>query len=170
MKYKLQSGITLVSLTITIIVLSIIAGVAVYAGLDVIETAEVQTLNTNMLLIQIKCKTLSEKATFEKDDTLLKGTTVTSIMESASGDEYTKVNDLINKGVISTEEEHYNKYYLLTNQDLIDMGLEDAIVENEYYIINYETEEVIYTKGVEIEDVTYYKLSELQNSSSSESI
>ena len=170
MKYKSQKGITLIALTITLIVLSIIAGVVVYSGLDVVETAEIQTVNTNMLLIQIKCKTLSEKATFEKNDTLLKGTTLTSIMETATGNEYNKVNDLINKGVISTTEEHYSKYYLLSNQDLTDMGLEDATVENEYYIINYETEEVIFTKGVKKEENTYYKLSELKDLSTTESI
>lgn len=42
------------------------------------------------------------------------------------------------------------------------MGLEKINIDKGY-AVNYETEEVIYIKGFEANNSTYYKLSEMKN-------
>lgn len=144
-----QKGITLVMLVITIIVLIIITSVTVYTGTGVIKRASLQNLNTNMLLLQAKTKTLAEESRFNKDESNLKGKKVSEITEND------KITQLINENVIENAEQ----YYLLSQDDLNSMGLEKVKVE-EGYLVNYETDEIIYLKGFEANGETYYKLSE----------
>ena len=58
-----KNGIALITLCITIAILVIVAGALVYTGSNIVSAAKLQTLNTNMLLIQAKVKTISEKDT-----------------------------------------------------------------------------------------------------------
>lgn len=144
-----QKGITLVMLVITIIVLIIITSVTVYTGTGVIKRANLQNLNTNMLLLQAKTKTLEEESSFNKDESNLKGKKVSEITDN------NKITQLISDNIIENPE----KYYLLSQEDLNSMGLEKVKVE-EGYLVNYETAEIIYLKGFEANGETYYKLSE----------
>lgn len=63
-KNKTQ-GVTLVTLTITIIVLLIIAGITIYSSKDIIKNAKLEELKTNMLLIKAKAREYVEDATFK---------------------------------------------------------------------------------------------------------
>lgn len=58
-------GVTLVALSITIIVLLILAGIGVYSGKEIIQKAKLEELKTNMLLIQAKAREYLEDATFK---------------------------------------------------------------------------------------------------------
>lgn len=149
---KNQKGITIISLIITIILLLIISGVTVYIGTGVIKQATLQTINTNMMLIQAKTKTIAEQAKFNNNQDNYKGTVLSDI----SGNK--KIDKLIETGII----EDKSKYYLLSKDDLVSMGLEKIDIEDGY-IVNYETEEVIYVKGYENEGVTYHKLNDMKN-------
>lgn len=146
---KNQKGITLVTLIVTIIVLLIIGSITIYTGTGIIKRVNLQNLNTNMLLLQAKTKTLAEESKFNKDETKLKGTKVNDIVDNE------KINKLINANIIENPEE----YYLLTQEDLNSMGLEKVKIEDGY-LVNYETNEIIYIKGFEANGMTYYKLSE----------
>lgn len=147
-----QKGITIVSLVITIIVLIIITSVTVYTSVSVIKKANLQTINTNMMLIQAKTKTIAEQAKFNKDTSNYKGTLISNISDNQ------KILKLIDNGIIDDA----SKYYLLSNEDLQDLGLQKIDIEDGY-VVNYDTEEVIYVKGFENEGNTYYKLSELRS-------
>lgn len=149
---KSQKGITIVSLIITIIILLIIGGVTVYIGTSVIKQATLQTVNTNMMLIQAKTKTIAEQAKFNGNQDNYKGT----VLSEVSGNK--KIDKLLQTGII----EDTSKYYLLSKDDLVSMGLEKIEIEDGY-IVNYETEEVIYVKGYENEGVTYHKLNDMKN-------
>lgn len=148
---KNQKGITIVSLVITVILLIIITSVAVNIGTSVIKQANLQTINTNMMLIQAKTKTVSEQAKFNKDTSNYKGTLISDISDNQ------KILKLVDNGVIDDT----SKYYLLSSTDLQDLGLQKIDIEDGY-VVNYETEEVIYVKGFESNGTTYYKLSELR--------
>lgn len=149
---KNQKGITIVSLIITIILLLIISGITVYIGTGVIKQATLQTVNTNMMLIQAKTKTIAEQAKFNNNQDNYKGT----VLSDVSGNK--KIDKLIETGII----EDKSKHYLLSKDDLVSMGLEKIDIEDGY-IVNYETEEVIYVKGYENEGVTYHKLNDMKN-------
>lgn len=127
MKNK-QKGITMVSLVITIVVMIIITGVTVYTGTGVIKQATLQNVNTNMMLIQAKAKTIAEQAKFNKDTSNYKGTCIMDVSDNK------KIDELVNKGVI----EDVSKYYLLSQYDLFSMGLEKIDFEDGY-IVNYDT-------------------------------
>lgn len=147
-----ENGITIVSLVITIILLLIIGGITVTIGTQVIKQATLQTVNTNMMLIQAKTKTVAEQAKFNNNKDNYRGT----VLSEVSGNK--KIDKLLEKGII----EDTSKYYLLSQDDLVSMGLEKIDIEDGY-IVNYETEEVIYVKGYENQGVTYHKLNDMKN-------
>lgn len=149
---KNQKGITIVSLVITIILLLIIGGITVTIGTSVIKQANLQTVNTNMMLIQAKTKTIAEQAKFNNNQDNYKGT----VLSEVSGNK--KIDKLLEAGII----EDTSKYYLLSKEDLVSMGLEKIEIEDGY-IVNYETEEIIYVKGYENGGETYYKLDDMKN-------
>ena len=147
-----QKGITIVSLVITIIILLIIGGATVYIGTSVIKQATLQTVNTNMMLIQAKTKTIAEQAKFNNNQDNYKGT----VLSEVSGNK--KIDELLEVGVIDDA----SKFYLLSKDDLVSMGLEKIDIEDGY-IVNYETEEVIYVRGYENDGITYHKLTDMKN-------
>lgn len=152
MKKIEEKGITLTTLVITVIVMIIIASVGIYVGTNIIKQANLQNINTNMMLIQAKVKTISEQAKFNKDTSNYKGKKVIEVVGNK------KVDELVEKHVVENEE----NYYLLSQTDLNEMGLEKIEI-SEGYIVNYDSNEIIYVKGFEEKDHTYYKLSEMKN-------
>ncbi|MCI8637000.1 MAG: type II secretion system protein [Clostridia bacterium] len=59
------NGVTLIVLTITIVILLILAGIVLYYGKDTIKMAQIEELKTNMLLIQAKAREYVEDANFK---------------------------------------------------------------------------------------------------------
>lgn len=151
-KEEKVKGITIVALTITVIVLIILASIGIYTGTEIIKQANLQNINTNMMLIQAKTKTISEQAKFNKDTSNYKGTKVTEVTGNK------EVEKLLSENKIEDSE----NCYLLSQNDLNEMGLE-KVNEDSGYIVNYETNEIIYVKGFEAKDKTYYKLSEMKD-------
>jgi Tfp pilus assembly protein PilE len=147
-----KNGITMVVLVITIIVMIIITGVTVYTGTNVIKQASLQNINTNMMLIQAKTKTIEEQANFNDDTSVYKGTKIADVTNNKL------VEKLVSNNVIDDTE----NYYLLTQEDLNSMGLEKINIDDGY-VVNYDTNEIIYVRGYESDNITYYKLSDLKN-------
>lgn len=147
-----SKGITIVSLTVTVIVLLILGGITISAGGNILKKTNLQTINTNMMLIQAKVKTISEQAKFNKESSNYIGKLVSEIPDNQ------KINKLINDGIITDS----TKEYLISKDDLKQMGLTKIDIEDGY-IVNYDTEEIIYVKGFETENTTYYKLSETKD-------
>lgn len=161
MKVKNNKGITLIALTITIIILLILASITIYSGKESINKAELESLKTNMLLIKAKAKEYVEQASFkngvnkseisEEAKNELKG-------EEANASDYSKQNITINGGEI---------LYKLTSDNLKEMGLKDVkLGSNEEYLVKYNikdvTVEVYNTSGYENNGTTVYSLAELE--------
>jgi len=135
MNIKNSKGITLSVLIITIVILIILAGVVISFGVNISGTAKFENVQTYLLLIQSKCKIKSEmKAMGEIGEEELYGTKQT--------------------------EGEYNGWYLLSQGDLNDIGLKGVKAEDKYYV-DYENEDVVYGKGLQYEERTFYKLSEI---------
>ena len=140
---KKQRGITLIALTITIVVMMIIAGITVNFGLDLIREVKLQDLRTNMLLMQAKGKECVEEVSFQKANVTDENEIQTIKNENLKGTkvaENPEVQNLLqNTGKI---EEGY-EYYYLTMQDLSDMGIEELSVEEYgYFIVGYNIDEI----------------------------
>lgn len=164
---KKQSGITLVALVITIIVLLIIASISVYEGKEAIKNAKVQTFETNMLTIKAKAKAygeeidaaiwaLSDSDRDTKKSELLAGygMTATTISESI-------VNQLNSE--VTSNYEAYEISGMLANNGLSDI---QEGSDGQYIVIynssDYTKMDVAYTAGITYNEITYYTLSALQ--------
>lgn len=161
-KLKKNSGITILALVITIIIMMIIGSISIYEGKQVIQKSKIQTLETNMLTIQAKSKSYAEeieaKIWTESDKS------------SARDDEFSnrgfeKVT--VTTGLDQISDEIKNSYvaYKIKDVALEDMGLGDLKGE-EYIIIfnkdNYNLMDVMYPEGAVYNKNVYYSLSSLQ--------
>lgn len=149
---KKENGITLVAMALTVLIMGILASVTIYYATPIIKNTKLQNLNTNMLLIQAKAKTIGENAKFNNDETKYIGQ---KLSENTSNE---TIANLINKGIVDVS----NNVYLLTKEDLGKLGLSKIDYEAGY-IVNYDTDEVIYVKGFKYENNVYYKLSDTKN-------
>lgn len=107
-------------------------------------------IKANMLLIQGSCKVKKQKTILDKDNVLLIGTKLSEITD----------DDIINefKELDIIDDETYNEYYVLSDENLEELDLDVKNETDSYYIVNYDTSEVIITKGYEGK----YKLSEME--------
>ena len=72
-----------------------------------------------------------------------------------------EITVIIEKNIITSEE--CEKYYVLKDENLQELSLEITNEEQSYYIVNYDTLEIIITKGCEYEEgKTLYKYSEIE--------
>lgn len=167
MNFKENKGITLVALTITIIVLLIIAGIAIYSGNDIIKNAKLESLKTNMLLIQAKAKEYCEEASFklgtEENPSDEKISNAKNSLKGTEQGEESNIPSYITK--VEGKKEYI---YKLETSNLRDMGINgvESDDNNGYYYVKYNltdvTVEVYNTKGFTKDSTTYYSLSELQ--------
>ena len=135
MNIKNYNGITIVSLTIIVIILAVLATVTISISSNIVDTAKFETIKTNLLLIQSNIKKVSnDLAIGEITEESLYGT------EQTGGD--------------------YSGWYLLSQSDLNNMKLTD-VNESDLYYVDYENNDVAYGIGVERDGTTYYKLSEM---------
>ena len=112
---------------------------------------EVETVKTNMLLIQGKAKIIFE----EKNalDSELKGINASEIKEDEN------IKKIIDIGMVSDDD--INNWYILNEDSLNEIGLDYIYSEDGTYIVNYSKQDVIYVLGSNSEEKTIYKLSDL---------
>jgi len=140
-----NKGITLVALTITIIILLIIAGISISAGGNMIKKANLEGLKTNMLLIQAKAKQYVEEANFK----IGKSTEDTNKISEVRNEIYVEkakldvaTNEIKNKINVTGDN-----FYVLTKADNKDTysewGLDKIELENgEYYVIEFNEKDL----------------------------
>ena len=139
-----EYGLTAIKLIFTVIVLiAIILSVVFILG-KLVESSHVTDIKTDLLYIQAKCKGLHDKKVVDANQALL-GEEINDCSE----------NDMINN-IVSGE----SKWYKLSQNDLEEIGV-GYLEAEDGFIVNYDTEEVIYAKGVKEEKEIYYKLSDM---------
>lgn len=154
MKNQKGMGHLMLMIWIVVIVLAIV-GIGYFAK-EEMKKVKIETYETDMLLIQGKAKVISQESAIQKKEELLKGKKLEEHLEE------NEIKELLEKQVISQEEAAFSKYYMLEHETLEEMGLENISLKEGYYIVNYDTDEVIYAKGIKIGNDMYYKLSELK--------
>ena len=164
-KQRSNTGITLVSLTKTIIVLIIIASISIYSGRGIIKEAKLEELRTNMLLIQAKAKEYVEQANFKIGQTQDESTKATIREEVyVTGAGLTKAQDAgitVPSAITLTEN-----FYVVTSTALQNWGLGDIqLEEDEYYLIEFNdtdaTVEIYNTLGFTDNETIKYSLTEI---------
>lgn len=161
---KEESGVTMIALVVTIIVLLILASITMYGGTDIIDKSRLEGLKTSMLLIQAKAKAYVENASFElgiKPEEATEEMKAKSRAELEGEEKGTKVNltdpiveQLLKIGIKQEDIEKGNVYVLAT-ENLKKMGI-NGTKSNEksgYYVIVYNLEEI----SAEIYNTVGYK-------------
>lgn len=156
MNLKEQKGMGHLATFFCIIIIIAIITICIYYIKNMIQKENKKNYETDMLLIQGKIKVISQESTIQKNEELLQGKKLSENLENE------EIKKLLQNKIISEEESDFTKYYILEKTDLEELGLSSIELTEGYYIVNYETYEVIYTSGVKIDNNYYYKLSELQ--------
>ena len=146
--------LTYVKIVIVLVIIAAIIYVAVQFLGTKYNEEEFETLKTDMLLVQGKIEVVSQKIDIEEEGVEYIGT---SIKENKDDE---KIQNLINNNIIDINSKK-NKYYCINNDSLNELGLENVRVDD-YYIVDYENNEVIYINGIKNENGdTIYKLSDM---------
>ena len=164
MKINDNKGVTLVALTITIIVLLIIAGIAIYSGRETIQKANLEALRTNMLLIEAKAKGVVEEANFQLGPDFQKESEIGTIRNDLYVSE-NKLQKLSDSGItVSSEIPTGDNVYVFTQETASLWALDNVYSEledGEYYIIEFNereaTVEIYNTIGYQ----GYYSLTDI---------
>ena len=162
MKQNNQNGITLVVLSITIIVLIILASITIHTGKESIQKANLEGLKTNMLLIETKAREFVENASFDLgiDSQNATDEMKTNAQSELNGEDKGTlvtaddaiISQLLNIG-ISQEDIDNENVYKLTTENLEKMGINEVESNDEegWYVIVYNiddtTAEIYHTIG-----------------------
>ena len=143
MNFKIENGITIVALVITIILMLILAGVGMHFGTSAIDKAKLEDIKTDMISIKTKAKIVAEQFNFKDIDSLV-GSQITEDEAGKLG--ITNYSDKIRKW---------------SSSDLSSQNLSN--IKGDTYVVSYDLEdpnncEVYYLHGYE----GNYSLTQLQ--------
>lgn len=153
---KSQKGMSNIMLLICIVLIIAIVGAILYIVNNLNQERILENYQTEMLMLQGKVKIISQESIIQKKDELLKGKKVSENIEDEN------IKQLFENKIISQEDENFDKYYILDRANIEEMGLSNIVLKEGFYVVNYETDEIIYSKGIVLGKETYYKLSQIQ--------
>lgn len=151
----MDKGISLITLVLTVIIMLILASITVFTG-NIIEKAQFQEICTNMQLIKSKVNIIKEKVLFEGEQSKTKYYIGIKLKEQEDKAELA--------GHSLNDEELEDENYYIYNQDVLNsIGLNAIkLEENDIYIVNYNTQDVIYPNGCkDMDENIVYRLSEM---------
>ncbi len=171
---KKERGVTLVTLAITITVLIIIASVATYSGIEIINSSRQIKFTAELKIMQVQINSIYQKYK-ENNPIVINGTTyygekeagtgkltILQIGQELSGEVQTQANKIFtelvndgNSGITSTDTTGYRYWNVETIKSL---GIEG--VEQDCFV-NVEKRSVISYKGLKHEGKMYYVLNQL---------
>ena len=150
---KKENGLTHMTTIFLVIIILVLILVAVRFVELQYKNEESETIKTNMLAIQGKAKIIAEEEKALKKE--LAGIKISDKKEEEN------IKKLLEQQNITIDEN--SKYYVLDKENLKEIGLGNIELESDqYYIVNYDNLEILYTKGVQIGDNILYKLSDFK--------
>lgn len=154
MKKQKSLVVTYIKIFIVIAIIAVGIYIAIKFFNKEYSSEEYETIKTDMLLIQGQTEVLSQKVEIEDDDAEYIGTK----LKDKKIDE--NIQNLIDKKIVDLDSDDSN-YYCLDNSNLEELGLN--IKTDNYFIVDYKKNDVIYIEGVEnSEGNTVYKLSDMK--------
>lgn len=140
----------------TLFIVIIIVGIIIVSVKFVVKEIDSQhfnTVKTNMLVIKGKIKTIDDKVKIEEEGIEYLGSDLNNSMD--------KYSFLVEENIIEVTED--SNWYILEYNDLENMELSD-ILEEDIYIVDYTSYEVVYALGVVHESGNiYYTLNQISN-------
>lgn len=155
-----NKGMGMIKLIIMILFIILIVAGTIYFFRMKYHEARVETIKTDMLQVQWKVKDYIDKQTVKGEEKHYPGTKLSEMKDESV------FKDLLSKDTLSEDE--YEKYYVLKDEDLATVGSEITNYSDSYFIINYDTYEVILSKGCEYsKGEILYRLSDIISKSNS---
>lgn len=154
---KTRKGLVSTYVKILVVILIIVIGIhlVIKFASNGYSKEEMETLKTNMLLIQGKAEIIAQKVEIKEKNAKYIGTQV----KEKENEEI--IQNLINNNIIDINSKDSN-LYCLNNEDIKELGLDNIYTDN-YYIVDYKKNDVIYPNGMENENGDIiYKLSEMK--------
>ena len=146
---RVYAGILFIILVIGII----IYGVLKYAKKEV-DSEQFETIKTDMLLIEAKTSIVAQKVKIKEKDAKYIGNKI-------ENDENEDIKKLEEHGIIELKKE--NNYYILDDNNLDELELSVRNQKQGNYIVEYNSNEIIYTSGIKDKDWNIlYKLSDIE--------
>lgn len=141
------------TLFIIVMIAAIIAGI-IYFMKNGYDDEQFETVKTNMLLIEGKTKVVAEKVRIQEKDASYVGKKIEEMTDNI------EIKDLQEKEIIDLGSEE-NNYYVLEKENLEQLGLTTIELNEGFYIVEYNSNEIIYSKGAKDSNGNIvYKLSE----------
>ena len=149
-----------------VIAITVITVIVILGGLyikNLISKEKVKNMQADLLLVQAKVEIVKGNYNMNKDENPLKGYKINELPENIN------ITEFLNKHVISEEE--YEKFYLLDSNSLEQMELHELVNKySGYFIVNYDSFEVIFTDGYENENGMWcYKITDLHKNKTDDS-
>lgn len=163
-RIKQEKGVTLVILTVIIIALMILVGVSINLGTYDVNSTLDSKLEGELKMVQYAVFQQYAKYKTTLNENYIVGSDYSKEIKKFMSDNYPEESLVHN--IVSDEDSKYKKYYLLTPDDLIEIGVQDS----EYsYIVNYYTGEVMNADKFETSNGTKLYVKGLDSTRSSES-
>ena len=169
--FKNKSGITLIAMIVTIIVILILVGISVNEGTKLIKRAKIESLMTNMIMIKANAKIYAEEINAQvwdlsdQEKVSKRKELFQSTYDMSEGN-----NSVISKVDSSINDQNGCEVYNITRDTLNKMKLSDLANESkdgEFVVVynsnDYTKLEIVYPSGVPYENSYYYTLTDLQN-------
>ncbi len=151
-----SKGVTLIALVITIIVLLILASIATYSGIGVINSSKLTAFTTEMKIMQTEVNSLYDQwknGDVDKDTIGKDLTSGTEVQEQAN-------LVLIDELGLASNISELTGYRYFDQETIQGLGIDS--VEQEFFI-NVEQREVVSYEGLKYEGDMYYTLNQLPN-------
>ncbi len=161
---KKETGITMVALIITIILMIILITATVNYGVNSLRTIKFQNFRYELEQVQGKVDTIYEKIKLGETDYFMIGENVTDNEEAKNTLQIARQINYSN--ILDSQKDNYyyretyTYYRYLTQYEV--QNLFDISSEPGDLIINFKTRDVISVQGFTFDDRTYYSLSELK--------
>ena len=159
---KSEKGLTFISTAILVVVIAAITFGVVYFVRLQLDKGKNEDIKTDMLLVEAKVQKLSGEYILEKEEDILIGTKLKDMEEE------TIIKEFLEKEILNKDEKEA-KYYVLDQNNINEMELENVELERDsYYIVDYNSSKVYYTKGYSDEEGEVHYLVEKEEKQSSE--
>ncbi len=124
------------------IVIGIIVAVAIYFAKNTYEDEKIETIKTDMLSIEAQTKQTAEKVHMKENGASYIGIKIEEDIDNED------IKTLQEKQIIDVTDEN-KLYYILEKEQLDMLGLKDIFLDDGVYIVEYNSNEIIYSKGIE---------------------
>ena len=148
---KNQKGITLVALSITIIVILILASIGTYAALDTIQSSRLTVFKTELELMQTKVNELYEESK-ENQEVLNYGENI----DDKAREILNIVKDTI--GITDSDINQFKHYKASFVENDLKLGR-----MNQEFLVNIAKRSVVSYNGIQYKGQTYYALQQIPN-------